>query len=216
MLGIGMLRHPKMTMQHGTLRIDLQRSSEMIFRQIVLLLPEINGTESVPRVVMPLVAAKRVPITSGRAIEILVGHVLVPGERVAVGEGGIQLYAPAEEGEGRLVLFLEGEAIPHDAPTLRAELVEIDGALGQVTELDFFLEMPQGRAQDFQAGHAVRFEFLHVCQRALRVGVVCQFEVRASDLVLDPTRLVLPRGKGGKDLEGFVEFVMAEQFVCRG
>lgn len=57
-------------------------------------------------------------------VKVFVGKVLVPAERVCVCEVRVDLQSSLEEAQSCLMLLLQGEAIAHDTPRLRAQAVQ--------------------------------------------------------------------------------------------
>ena len=82
-----MLRHPQMVVQDRTPGVDVERLAKVELGKIVFLLLEVYGTQAVPGGEVAVVYAYDVSETRDSLIEIIVGYVLVSGERVGVGEG---------------------------------------------------------------------------------------------------------------------------------
>ena len=81
-----MLCHAKVTPQDGALGVDGKSTSKVIFGNVVLLLPEVNGAEAVPGVIMPLIGAERVAIAGRGLLKVFVCDVFVTRQGVRVGE----------------------------------------------------------------------------------------------------------------------------------
>ena len=115
----------------------------MVLRQLVLLLPIVHRAEAVPGVVVPRVESDRRAVGHHRLLEVLVGEVLVPAQRVRVRELGIELQRAPEEPKRRLVLLLQREAVPERAPRLRRQAVAGHALLRQVRQPRVALQVPQ-------------------------------------------------------------------------
>lgn len=76
-------------MQHGAGGVDAQCLAEMIFRQLVFLLSEINRAQAVPGVVVAVVVQQSLSEGFNRLLQVLVVDLFVPAECVRVGEGGV-------------------------------------------------------------------------------------------------------------------------------
>ena len=63
------------------------------------------ATGRAPGVVVARVKAQRRAVRLQPALEVLVGQVLVPGQRVGIGEGRLHLRCAVEETQRRLVLL---------------------------------------------------------------------------------------------------------------
>ena len=77
----------------------------MVLGEVELLLAEVDVPQPVPRIVVALVDADRRAVARHRLLEVVVGAVLVPRERVGVRKVGLQLDRALEELECDVVLL---------------------------------------------------------------------------------------------------------------
>eukprot|EP00968_Pinguiococcus_pyrenoidosus_P005506 scaffold358_cov256-Pinguiococcus_pyrenoidosus.AAC.17 len=192
MLISGLKHHSQVAEENRGSRVKGDGSSKVELGELQLLLPVVDRSDPVPAIVVSFICSDGVAITCKRPVKVLVRDILVPAEAVGVGEVLVDLQGPLEEADRRLVLFLQAEAVAHDAPHLRPHAVHPLRLLRQVAELHLLLQMPIRRGEKLQPCYAVRGEALHLLEGLDRAVVLALLEVRLAQLILHPAGLQVP------------------------
>ena len=101
-----MLRHPQIAKQNGTLRVYFNGVLEMVLGHFILFLSKIDGTQTVPGVVMSRIQTQSRSIALGRFLKIFICKMFVPSEGISVRVFRIQLYCSRKIARRNRVLFV--------------------------------------------------------------------------------------------------------------
>ena len=131
--------------------MDGECALEMIDRHGVLLLPQVQVTQSIPGIVESLVLQERASIPDGGSIEVFRRHVLVRRECERVRRSRVALYRASKELDAHLVVALEREDIAEYDPSLTRDRVERVTEERERGEIGGEREMPESGGIDVHA-----------------------------------------------------------------
>ena len=200
-------------MQYGAGRVNGQCFPEMILRQLVFLLSEINRAQTIPGVVMTVIVQQGLSKRFNRLLQIFVVYLLVPTERVRVRKRRIQLQGPLEEFDRCVGLPLQGEAVADNTPRLRGEFVHLDDLLGQGAQLLVALEVPQGCGERLQSAQTEWLGAQHLPEGQHRGLVFIHLIVGLADPLAHQSSTEMPLRQGVQLINAGSTAVQTEHLI---
>eukprot|EP00162_Nutomonas_longa_P005453 comp16115_c0_seq1/m.25388 comp16115_c0_seq1/g.25388 ORF comp16115_c0_seq1/g.25388 comp16115_c0_seq1/m.25388 type:complete len:349 (-) comp16115_c0_seq1:125-1171(-) len=177
--------------EHGAVGIDGQRAPEMIQRQIVLLLAEVDDAETIPCIVVPLVGAQGNTEARQGLVVVLNRKELVARKGVRIRAERIDLARAPEKLECGLVVLLQRKAVTDNTPRGWAAVVLFEHLLRQICHLHLLAQMPQHRRVDLDAVHEMRINLEGILEHFHRLAVPHHLKVAARNRNKNPARLAL-------------------------